>query len=153
MSPTCLGSPGSRSGSGSSSNRIHDFILSTWNKLNGTGSWDRIQIFCQKWIRLGLQGTSAGLWTFIMSLRWAVLFAIFHAVMVKTYGRINYFWRCLQNRSTLQYYLKLSHLHSNRFQANRIWGLQTNFTVFLLSSNGLCLWAFWENNEDRKEIQ
>jgi hypothetical protein len=36
-----------------------------------------------------------------MSLSLAVLFAIFHAVKVKTYGRNNNFGRCLQNRSLL----------------------------------------------------
>ncbi len=52
----------------------------------GTGSRDRIQRFWQKWILLSLNRNHHWFWTFY---RWAVLFAVFHAVKLKTCLRNN----------------------------------------------------------------
>ncbi len=58
--------------------------------------------------------------TFIMSLCWSVLVAIFHAFNEKTYGISNNYWRCLQNWilvpvDTSTTIVKWSQIHSNRF--------------------------------------
>ncbi len=64
--------------------------------LKGTGSRDRIKIFCQKWINGSLR-TSTGFLTLKVSHWWAVVFAIFQVILVKTYGRNGIFWSLLPN--------------------------------------------------------
>ncbi len=67
--------------------------------LKGIGLQDRIQIFWQKWMRLGL---NRNLYCFLkLNLCWAILITISYHTRLR--WKLNY-WRCLQN---LEYYFKM----------------------------------------------